>query len=49
MYLLEKRDYRRGIKKYKYDDKRIEIIDAREVIEMTDDPVTAVKVKRIHL
>lgn len=34
------------LKKYKYDEKRIEIVDAREVIEMTDDPVIAVKSKR---
>lgn len=34
------------LKKYKYDSKRIEIVDAREVIEMTDDPVVAVKTKK---
>lgn len=34
------------LKKYKPDCNRLEIIDAREVIEMTDDPVTAVKTKK---
>ena len=34
------------LKKYKYDSTKIEIVDAREVIEMTDDPVTAVKSKK---
>lgn len=34
------------LKKYKVDSSRIEIVDAREVIEMTDDPVVAVKTKK---
>ncbi len=34
------------LEKYKYDKARIEIKDAREVIEMTDDPVIAVKAKK---
>lgn len=37
------------LKKYKYDTKRIEIKNANEIIEMTDDPVKAVREKRIHL
>lgn len=32
--------------KYTYDKNRIEICDAREIIEMTDDPVTAVRTKK---
>ena len=34
------------LKKYKYDTKRIEIKNADEVIEMTDDPVKAVREKK---
>ena len=34
------------LSKYKYSKERIEIVDTREVIEMTDDPVTAVKTKK---
>ncbi|MCQ8212297.1 phosphate acyltransferase PlsX [Cetobacterium somerae] len=34
------------LKKYTYDKNRIEIFDAREVVEMTDDPMTAVKTKK---
>ncbi len=34
------------LKKYTYDKNRIEIVDAREVIEMTDDPMTAVRTKK---
>ncbi|WP_418964812.1 phosphate acyltransferase PlsX [Cetobacterium sp.] len=34
------------LKKYTYDKDRIEIFDAREVIEMTDDPILAVKTKK---
>lgn len=34
------------LSKYKYSKDRLEIVDAREVIEMTDDPVTAVKGKK---
>lgn len=34
------------LSKYKVDNNRIEIVDAREIIEMTDDPVTAVKGKK---
>lgn len=34
------------LSKYKVDRDRIEIVDAREKIEMTDDPVTAVKGKK---
>lgn len=34
------------LSKYKYSKDRIEIVDAREIIEMTDDPVTAVKGKK---
>lgn len=34
------------LSKYKVDNSRVEIVDAREVIEMTDDPVTAVKGKK---
>ena len=37
------------LKKYKYDTKRIEIKNADEVIEMTDDPVKAVREKKDHL
>lgn len=46
LVLVGKRDNRRRVKKYKYDSTKIEIVDAREVIEMTDDPVTAVKSKK---
>ena len=34
------------LKKYKYDTKRIEIKNANEIIEMTDDPVKAVREKK---
>lgn len=34
------------LKKYEYDKTRIEIVNADEVIEMTDDPVIAVKTKK---
>ncbi|MGL4970298.1 MAG: phosphate acyltransferase PlsX [Cetobacterium sp.] len=34
------------LKKYTYDKNRIEILDAREVIEMNDDPMTAVRTKK---
>ncbi|MGL5950314.1 MAG: phosphate acyltransferase PlsX [Cetobacterium sp.] len=34
------------LKKYTYDKNRIEILDAREVIEMDDDPMTAVRTKK---
>lgn len=34
------------LSKYKIDSSRVEIVDAREVIEMTDDPVVAVKTKK---
>lgn len=34
------------ISKYKIDRERIRIVDARETIEMTDDPVMAVKIKK---
>lgn len=34
------------LSKYKYDNSRIEIVDAREIIEMTDEPVVAVKSKK---
>ena len=34
------------LSKYKIDDNRVEIIDAREIIEMTDEPVSAVKSKK---
>lgn len=34
------------LSKYKYDKNRIEIVDAREIIEMTDEPVVAVKTKK---
>ena len=34
------------LKKYKYDVKRLEIKNADEIIEMTDDPVKAVKEKK---
>ena len=34
------------LKKYTYDKNRVEIFDAREVIEMTDDPMTAVRTKK---
>lgn len=34
------------LSKYKIDNNRVEIIDAREIIEMTDEPVSAVKSKK---
>lgn len=34
------------LSKYKYDKNKIEIVDAREIIEMTDEPVVAVKSKK---
>lgn len=34
------------LSKYKYDKEKIEIVDAREIIEMTDEPVVAVKSKK---
>ena len=34
------------LKKYKYDTKRMEIKNANEIIEMTDDPVKAVREKK---
>lgn len=34
------------LSKYKYNKKKIEIVDAREIIEMTDEPVVAVKSKK---
>ncbi|MGL4997640.1 MAG: phosphate acyltransferase PlsX [Cetobacterium sp.] len=34
------------LKKYKYDKNRIEIVDAREIIEMDDDPMIAVRGKK---
>ncbi|MGL5087927.1 MAG: phosphate acyltransferase PlsX [Cetobacterium sp.] len=34
------------LKKYKYDKNRIEIVDAREIIEMDDDPMVAVRGKK---
>lgn len=37
---------REELKKYKYDTRRIEIKNAVEVIEMTDDPIKAVKEKK---
>lgn len=41
-----KEEIERELSKYKYDEKRIEIVDAREKIEMTDDPMSAVKTKK---
>ena len=34
------------LSKYKYNKEKIEIVDAREIIEMTDEPVVAVKSKK---
>src|SRR3712207_9313499 len=34
------------LKKYKYDKSRIQVHDAREVIEMTDHPIEAIKTKK---
>ena len=34
------------LEKYTYDKNRIEIYDAREIIEMTDDPMSAVRTKK---
>ncbi|MGL4905021.1 MAG: phosphate acyltransferase PlsX, partial [Cetobacterium sp.] len=34
------------LKKYTYDKNRIEIVDAREIIEMHDDPMVAVRSKK---
>ena len=34
------------LKKYTYDKNRIEIVHAEEVIKMTDDPITAIKLKK---
>ena len=36
----------RELSKYQYDKSRVEIVDAREVIEMTDEPVSAMKKKK---
>lgn len=41
-----KEEIERELSKYKYDEKRIEIVDTREKIEMTDDPMSAVKTKK---
>lgn len=41
-----KEEIEKELSKYKYDEKRIEIVDAREKIEMTDDPMVAVKTKK---
>ena len=46
VFVGKKESIEEELKRYKYDSSRIEIVDAREVIEMTDEPVTAVKAKK---
>lgn len=47
IYLVGKKEIiEEELKRYNYNSERIEIIDAREIIEMTDDPVTAVRAKK---
>lgn len=42
----KKEEIEKELSKYNYDKNKIEIEDAREIIEMTDDPVVAVKTKK---
>lgn len=42
----KKEEIEKELIKYKYDIKRVEIVDAREKIEMTDDPMSAIKNKK---
>ncbi|MBC2850798.1 phosphate acyltransferase PlsX [Cetobacterium sp. 8H] len=42
----KKEEIEKELKKYSYNKEKIEIVDAREIIEMTDDPITAIKTKK---
>ena len=40
---------KKALSKHKYDKNRLNIVNADEVIEMTDEPVSAVRKRKIHL